>query len=395
MSAPSTRQHLHAFGIAAGLAVVAALVAVLLCAKAEDRYIHSFATEFGDLKLQGVALQKTAFTQPDLLVIYGSSELVSTVHGKAGDFFEQYPTGFRAFPVGKQGAASLPIMQRIASLGRYIEGRKVAFTVSPGYFLSETVNVDYYEGNFSALQAREVAFSTHLSADLKRAAARRMLKYPETLEGNWTLDFGVRRLAGGTFLDDALYAAVWQFGKLTNAVGRAQDHIEAGLKIAESMEEKNPKPHRIPGLNWKEILRKTSVKVKATRPPIAPRLTKQPKGSGDADFLRILKDADEWGDFELLLRTLKEMRADALFLSMPLHGTNLETTGVSEEARKAYGAELSRLAEKYGVELVYFSQYENDPTFFADNSDHPGERGWMLFNKVLDDFYHQPQKSRK
>ena len=89
------------------------------------------------------------------------------------------------------------------------------------------------------------------------------------------------------------------------------------------------------------------------------------------------------------------MRADALFLSMPLHGTNLETTGVSEEARKAYGAELSRLAEKYGVELVYFSQYENDPTFFADNSDHPGERGWMLFNKVLDDFYHQPQKSRK
>jgi poly-D-alanine transfer protein DltD len=47
------------------------------------------------------------------------------------------------------------------------------------------------------------------------------------------------------------------------------------------------------------------------------------------------------------------------------------------------------------VQLVYFSQYENDPTFFADNLDHPGERAWMLFNKVLDDFYHQPQKSRK
>ena len=374
---------------------MAALVTVLLCVRAENRYIHSFADEFGDLKLQGVALQKTAFTQPDLLVIYGSSELLSSVHGKASDFFEEYPTGFRAFPVGKQGAASLPIMQKIASLGRYVEGRKVAFTISPGYFLSEKVNVDYYEGNFSPLQAMELAFSTHLSADLKRTAARRMIEYPETLEGNWTLDYGVRRLAGGTFLDSALFAAVWPLGKLANAVGRAQDHIEAGLKIAENIEERNPKPHRIPGLNWKEILRRTSVKVKTQRPPIPPLLTKRPKGTRDADFLRILKEADEWEDFELLLRTLKEMHAEALLLSMPLHGPELEVTGVSAEARKAYGEELSRLAEKYGVQLLYFSQYENDPTFFADNSDHPSERGWMLFNKVLDDFYHQPQKSRK
>ena len=368
---------------------------MLLCVRAENRYIHSFADEFGDLKLQGVALQKTAFTQDDLLVIYGSSELLSTVHGKAVDFFEEYPTGFRAFPVGKQGAAALPIMQKVASLGPYIEGRKVAFTVSPGYFLSEKANVDYYDGNFSALQAMELAYSTHLSAGLKRAAARRMIEYPETFEGNWTLDFGVRRLAGGTFLDNVLYAAVWPLGKLANAVGRAQDHVEAGLKIAENAEERNPKPHRIPGLNWKEILRRTSVKVKTERPPLPPLLTKRPKGTGDADFLRLIKEADEWEDFELLLRTLKEMHADALLLSMPLHGPELEMTGVSAEARKAYGVELNRLAEKYGVQLVYFSQYENDPTFFADNADHPSERGWMLFNKVLDDFYHQPQKSRK
>ena len=392
MTAPSTRQHLQAFGIAAGFASICALVTVLICAKAEERYIHNFADELGDLKLQGVALQKTAFTQPDLLVLYGSSELVSPVPGKASEFFEQYPTGFRVFPVGKPGTTSLAIMQKIASVGRYIEGRKVAFSISPSYFFSEKVNQEYYEGNFSALQATEFAFSTHLGAGLKRDAARRMIEYPETIEGNWTLEFGLRRLAGDTMLDRILYGAMWPLGKITNAVGRAQDHLEAGLHIAENLEEKNPKPHRIPGLNWKEILRKTSVKVKTTHPPIAPRLTKRVKGSRDADFLKILKEADEWDDFELLLRTLQEMRTDALLLSMPLHGPDLETTGVSADARKAYGVELKRLAEKYGVQLVYFSQYENDPTFFADNLDHPGERGWMLFNKVLDDFYHQPQK---
>jgi D-alanine transfer protein len=395
VTASTTRHHLQAFCVAAGLATVCALATVLLCAKAEQHFIHSFADELGDLKLQGVALQKTAFTQPDLLILYGSSELVSPVPGKASEFFEEYPTGFRVFPVGKPGTTSLAIMQKIAAVGRYIEGRKVVFSISPSFFFSEKVNQDYYEGNFSVLQAREFTFSTHLGKDLKRDAAQRMIQYPETLEGNWTLEFGLKRLAGDTTLDHLLYAAMWPLGTLTNYVGRAQDHIEAGLRIAANIEEKNPKPHFIPGLNWNEILRKTSVKVKATRPPIAPRLTKRPKGSRDADFLKTLKEADEWDDFILLLRTLKEMHADALLISMPLHGPDLETTGVSADARKEYGVELNALASKYGMQLVYFSQYENDPTFFADNLDHPGERGWMLFNKVLDDFYHQRDKTHR
>jgi D-alanine transfer protein len=286
-------------------------------------------------------------------------------------------------------------MQKIAAVGRYLKGRKVAFSISPSYFLSETVNKDYYEGNFSALQALELAFSRHLSRELKRDAARRIIQYPDTLEGNWTLEFAMDRLAGDTALDRCLYGAIWPLGRLTNAVGRAQDHIEAGLHIAESNEKADPKPARILRLNWKEILRRTSVKVKTTRPPVSPRLIKRPKGSRDAAFLRTLKEADEWDDFELLLRTLTEMHAEPLLISMPLHGADLETTGVSAGARKAYGAQLTEMAAKYGVKLVYFSKYENDPTFFADNLDHPGERGWMLFNKVLDDFYHQPQKSDK
>jgi len=389
------RHHLLPFGIAAACATTCALVAVLLCAKAEDRFIHRFAEEIDDLKLQGVALQKTAFSQPDLLVLYGSSELVTPVPNKAGDFFEQSPTGFQVFPVGKPGTTSLAIMQKIAAVGRYIRGRKVAFSLSPSFFMSEEVNQEYYEGNFSALQATELAFSGHMSPELKRDAARRMIQYPDTIEGNWTLDFALRRLAGDSALDRLLYAAVWPLGKVANAVGRAQDHIEAGLHIAESNEKAAPEPARIPGLNWTEILRRTSVKVKTTKPPVSPRLIKRAKGSRDVAFLRTLKEADEWDDFELLLRTLKELRAEPLLISMPLHGTDLETTGVSADARKAYGTRLNELASSYGTQLVYFSQYENDPTFFADNLDHPGERGWMLFNKVLDDFYHQRDKTQK
>ena len=44
--------------------------------------------------------RRQAFRQPDLLVMYGSSELAKEMPNNAVQFFEEYPTGFRVFPVG-------------------------------------------------------------------------------------------------------------------------------------------------------------------------------------------------------------------------------------------------------------------------------------------------------
>jgi D-alanine transfer protein len=101
-----------------------------------------------------------------------------------------------------------------------------------------------------------------------------------------------------------------------------------------------------------------------------------------------LQKAQEWKDFELVLRLLKETGAQPLILSMPLHADVLEAQGVSEEARLQYGAQLKELVKKYNAPLVYFSDHESDPVFFVDQNDHIGSKGWWYYNKVLDDFYH-------
>ena len=69
----SNRAHLQAVSFAALLASAVVAVLLVICERAEHRYIYAFAPELSDVKLQGVALQKTAFQQPDLLVLYGSS----------------------------------------------------------------------------------------------------------------------------------------------------------------------------------------------------------------------------------------------------------------------------------------------------------------------------------
>ena len=248
------------------------------------------------------------------------------------------------------------------------------------------INADYYDGNFSALQASELAFSAALSPDLRRDCAKRMRLYPDTLAGNWTLDFALERLAGDSPLDRALYAAVWPLGKLSNFIGRAQDHVEAGIQITGENQNPDAKPKTFAGIKWREVLNAASLSAKR---PVAPRLTLRPKGSRDASFVASLTAADEWEDFELILRTFRELGAEPMLLSMPLHGSDLETTGVSQTARDSYGTTLASLAKRYATPLVYFRQFENDPTFWADNLDHPGEKGWAHYNKVLDDFFHE------
>lgn len=384
-----SRPHLTAALLALLIASVPVVCGLIWAQRLERRHVHDLIADFSDPKLHGVALQKQAFAQDDLLVLYGSSELVKQVPNTAGEFFEDYPTGFRVFPVGKQGTTALAVLQKLAAVGSDLRGRKVAISLSPSSYFAEEVDPGYYAGNFSALQATELALSTELSRPLKGASARRMLEYPKTYDDNWLLETVLRLLASDTFLDRVLYAALLPLAQLQRGIGRVQDHLETGGHIAELRSEPSRTKHpRV--LNWKEIFKRADViaKVMKAKARKVPAIAKRPKGSRDKLFLQNLARADEWTDFELVLRTLDELGAKPLILSMPVHATDLEALGVSQEARSAYEERLRAVTAAHGAPLVYFKANEDDPDFFFDNLDHLGAKGWIYYNKMLDDFFH-------
>lgn len=390
---PARRSHLTA-SLAAILIVGAALALGLVwCQGIEHRYVHELAGDFSDAKLQGLALQRAAISEDDLLLLYGSSELVKEMPNKASEFFREYPTGFRVFAVGKPGTTALAVMQKLAAIGPELRGRKVAISLSPSSYFAEEVDPGYYAGNFSDLHATEVAFSTALSPGLRRDAARRMLEYPKTLDDNWLLQFVLARVAGDTPLDRALYVAILPLGKLQALIARAQDHFAAAGHIVDSRlrEDAVLQPGR-KKLNWDDIFKRAEVIAKTMRSTAkkspAPALVKRPRGSRDKVFLQTLERADEWSDFELALRALQELGARPLILSMPVHGPELEAMGVSAGARHAYLARLRDLTARYRVPLVYYGQGEEDPNFFYDSLDHLGAKGWIYYNQTLDDFFH-------
>src|SRR6202162_144910 len=197
----------------------------------ERKTVHWIAPRDFFIKNQGLAFQRAAARAPDILLLYGSSELIDPVPNRASDFFSSAPSGFQVCPVGKAGTNSLIILQKLGALGSKLRHRKVVISLSPSSFLTPAVSPYSYAGNFSLPAASGVLFGGALDLDLKAKIVKRMSQFPETLAKSALLQLAATCLASGRPLDRVVLMAIWPLGKLQNTVLDLQDHFEALVYI--------------------------------------------------------------------------------------------------------------------------------------------------------------------
>src|SRR4029453_448703 len=153
----------------------------LVAIQLERKTVHWTTPRDFFIKNQGLAFERAAAHRPDILLLYGGSELNDPIPNRASDFFSSAPTGFQVCPVGKGGTTSLIILQKLGALGSDLSGRKVAILLSASSFFTPRVRPEFYAGNFSLPAASGILFGNAIGFDLKAAIAKRMLQYPDTL----------------------------------------------------------------------------------------------------------------------------------------------------------------------------------------------------------------------
>src|SRR5215831_19887897 len=205
--------------LVAALFACAIVIAILssgriLAIQLEGKTVHSNAPKDFFIKNQGLAFERAAARRPDILLLFGGSELIDPIPNRASDFFSSAPTGFQVCPVGKAGTTSLIILQKLGALGSELRGRKVAILVSASSFLTPDVRPDYYAGNFSLPAASGILFGNALDFDLKAAIAKRMLQFPDTLADDGLVEVAARCFASGRPLDRMILLVIWPLGKL-------------------------------------------------------------------------------------------------------------------------------------------------------------------------------------
>jgi D-alanine transfer protein len=377
-------------------------------ALATDDAIVQIGSKLLPLKNQGTALQQAALETACLLPVYGSSELnLQSPYSQRfhpSTLLRDLPTGFTIFPVGKAETTCLITLQKLASLGPALEGRKIAISLSPMWFFErQTARAEGYAGNFSALHAGELAFNVRSSLELRQDAARRMLQYPATLADRPLLRFALENLVDGSPLGLARYEAALPLGMLHNAILRYQDHWNVVSYLRQRpFRAATPQatPHDQP-LYWPKLQHEAD---RAYRPEsdsnqlgLDNKLWKRElrevllrrKGTWtDEAFLQALANNQEWVDLELVLRELTEFGARPLLLSTPLHGGWYDECGITSTARRAYYEKLRAIAARYHAAVADFADHEADIGFCQDSMGHLAPRGFVYYCQVLDGFFH-------
>jgi D-alanine transfer protein len=392
MSATTGKQMSHLFAglIAPGLATIIFFAAQRVMIHLEHATIISTAPESFALKNQGLAFQRAAAHSPNVLTIYGTSELLVPAAPERGNiFFRTAPTGFQLSPVGSGGAGPLIMLQKVGALGSALRGKKVAISLSPGWFCTAKPGAQGYTANFSPMAATEMVFGTALDFRLKRDIAARMLQFPETLEQRPLLEFALRRLASGHLLDRVVFCALWPAGKIQTALYELEDHWGAVHHIR--YQTKPPPRLQKETVDWPQFIAKAS----KAKPADAGKIQEPSRfdrkitpGSRDGGFVRGIKGAPAWIDLDLLLRCLATVHARALLLSMPLAGDFYDHAGVSRAARDEFYRKLPALVEQYNFPVLEFQDHDEDPAFLIRHQSHLTAKGWAYYDRALDDFFH-------
>lgn len=354
----------------------------------EGQYINALAPRMFPLKNQGSELQAEAFRHPDLLVVYGSSELEQANPYHASDLFKEYPTGFTIFPVGRGATTSLVMLQDLAAVGSDLRGKKVAISVSPPWFFVHDRSPDFYAPNHSAVHLNALLFSTELSFETKQAVARQLMQSPTLFASDPLAAFAAQRLVEPGPLSQAGYLASLPLGKLHNAILAVQD-CWATYSFIQAQQESDPMvTRRATGIEWPSVMHAAeseqldaasnnafgfdnAIWVQKYR-----KLVTERKGQfSDAWFLDNLKATPEWADLDLLLRGLSELGAEPLLLSQPIPGTYYDYIGISAAARAVYYARLREIAAMYDVPVVDFADHDGDLYFVTDPNSHLSRKG--------------------
>jgi len=283
----------------------------------------------------------------------------------------------------------LTILQKFGALSSDLRGKNVVISLSPEWFLVQVTRWDWYKGNFSLLAASEMTFGSALDFQLKRDIALRMLQCPSTLEKSPLLEFALRRLASGSWLDRVFFCALWPIGKTQIALLELQDHFAA---LSYILHDTKPTPRRhLEMINWSELVAQTERKTADQNKNEQKALDLDEQiapGRRDAGFLKRMDAAPGWIDLELLLRVLARIQARPLLLSMPIAGQSYDQRGVSRKARESYYKRMRAVAQRYQSPLVEFEDHDNDSAFLDSQEDHLTGKGWMFYDRVLDDFFH-------
>lgn len=354
---------------------------------------------------RGLGIQRAGLRRDDVLILFGSSEIARQSAFRAMEFYQTAPTGFRVIGVGARGTPLAITAFNLGALGDELTGRQVAVSVSHTFFhegvRTDTAN-DIFLGTFSLQHASEIAFGNGLEMPLRRRLAARMLQQGAPLDDERLIRAGLRRLADSALVSRLAFAALRPAGTAQRWLLEVQDHARLLRDLAVARRAPAPAKQRVL-IDWAVLADSAErlYKASASDNPfglddgrsIEYRKAVHDLGGTHTDsaWRRDVSNAPAWSDLDMLLDILTSVGARPLLLNVPYKGAIEDYAGTSSIGRRIYYDSLRAKAARAGVPLRDFAEHEDDRWFTRDHYAHLSPKGWIFYDRALDEFVQSVQ----
>lgn len=358
-----------------------------------DEQVNRAKTEMNPLVYQGSLMQSRMLKQPNMMPIFGSSELVRFDPFHPYNYTKARKTPYDTYLIGRGGTQSIIHFLNIAEQGEKLKGKKVIFIISPQWFISTGIDEHHFSPNYSMLQAYDLAFNKTMDEKLKVKAMKRLLKFNEisrdpvlrTMYESEISKHKNKKTVGALAKNIGFFTRQLQHKKdlyYSLFIGKKAKNLRADANLVEG---KTFQQQIVAAEEYgsRRVNNEFGIKQTMYNRKIKKNLSKFKDYKKEDSYLY----SPEYADLQLVMDALKDAGADTLFISIPMNGKWADFTGINEEKRGAYYQKMNRFLAQSGQSYVDLSSHENDSYFMSDTI-HIGWKGWVYVDKAMDDFWY-------
>ncbi|MBW0768665.1 D-alanyl-lipoteichoic acid biosynthesis protein DltD [Mammaliicoccus lentus] len=341
--------------------------------------INKEATSLNDSILKGVHSQTEMLQSRKYYPIFGSSELEKQDIFHPAYILNDKNAKLKPYLIGTGGSTDLIHAVNIGSQSHNLKGKKLAIIISPQWFTNYGLTNDNFSARFSPLQADHLFVSETLSPEIKNRFAKRLIEFKQ-LKSDPYLKSIIKsknhQYKEGTFMNNFEYSIHEKHDALKSLFGKEKSPLQhSHNKHFQKMDWETMK------LYASQYGEQNSTSNKFGMNDQYWSLLKQQRKRFNRSY-EFNKNSVEFDDLQLLIDTLKEAKADPLFIVIPANGKWYDHIHVDKMKREAVYQKINHTITSNNMKVYDLTDKEYEPYVITD-AVHIGWKGWVYINEQM------------
>ncbi|PTJ98836.1 D-alanyl-lipoteichoic acid biosynthesis protein DltD [Mammaliicoccus sciuri] len=341
--------------------------------------INNEAISLDDTVLKGVHSQEEMLLSKNFYPIFGSSELEKQDIFHPAYILNDKKAKLQPYLIGTGGSTDLIHAINMGSQAHNLKGKKIAIIISPQWFTNHGLTNDNFSARFSPLQADYLFKNKVLSPEIKDRFAKRLAQFKQLKSDPYlksVIGKENHHYDEGTFMNDFENNIYEKHDALKSIFGQEKAKLH------------RKEHHHFNHMNWNDL------KLYASE--YGAQHSRTNKFGMNDKYWHLLKQqrkrynrnyefnmhSKEFDDLQLLIDTLKEAKADPLFIVIPANGKWYDHIHVDKEKREAVYEKINHMIQKNDMKVYDLTDKEYEPYVITD-AVHIGWKGWVYINEQM------------